>query len=164
MLIRVALIMLLMFAAGLSLIRAQGVHQVIPASAGIASGTGGIVSFTAGQLVYKTHVGSNGSVSQGIQQPYEIWDVLGNEETTGLLLTVTAFPNPVSDYLTLKCAGAESQHLSYALFNVDGTVICSGKIKGTETRIPMSDIPASVYFLKVTDNVKEVRIFKIVKN
>lgn len=162
--IRSALILFTLFTAGFSGLQAQVVHQVIPASAGKASGNGGTVSYTIGQVAYKTQTGTGGSVSQGIQQPYEIWDVTGSEAESRWMLTVTAFPNPVNDYLTLKHSIPENPPLSFSLYGVDGRAIRSGKVSDSETLIPMSDILSSVYFLKVTDNGKEVRIFKIVKN
>ena len=47
--------------------------QEIPiASGAVATGIGGSSSYTVGQVVYTTNTGSNGSVAQGVQQPYEI--------------------------------------------------------------------------------------------
>ena len=47
-------------------------QQVVTTSGGNASGSGGSVSYTVGQIVYTTNTDSNGSVAQGVQQPYEI--------------------------------------------------------------------------------------------
>ena len=55
-------------------------QEVIPTSGGTASGSGGSASYTIGQMIYTTNNGVNGSVSQGIQQPYEISVVSGIEE------------------------------------------------------------------------------------
>jgi hypothetical protein len=37
-----------------------------------ATGSEGSASYSIGQVVYQTHTGTNGSVAEGIQQPYEI--------------------------------------------------------------------------------------------
>ncbi len=51
-----------------------GLHaqESTTASGGEASGDGGTVSYSVGQVVYGTHSGTTGSVSEGIQQAYEI--------------------------------------------------------------------------------------------
>ncbi|MEE4177590.1 MAG: hypothetical protein V2I46_08780, partial [Bacteroides sp.] len=51
-----------------------GQEAVVPAG-GNATGSGGSVSYTAGQVFYLIHSGPSGSVSQGVQQPYEIFAV-----------------------------------------------------------------------------------------
>jgi hypothetical protein len=54
-------------------------QSTIPATGGNAAGNGGSVSYTVGQIVYTTVSGTNGSVAQGVQQPYEISVVTGIE-------------------------------------------------------------------------------------
>jgi len=62
---------------GLTGLQAQ---ESVTASGGNASGAGGTVSYSVGQVVYKTNTGSNGSEAQGVQQPYEISVIIGIEE------------------------------------------------------------------------------------
>jgi hypothetical protein len=47
-------------------------QNTIPAAGGNAKGSGGSASFTVGQIFYTKLSGTNGTVIQGIQQPYEI--------------------------------------------------------------------------------------------
>lgn len=47
-------------------------QSTIPATGGNATGSGGSVSYTAGQATYQTSEGTTGTVAQGVQQPYEI--------------------------------------------------------------------------------------------
>jgi len=47
-------------------------QTAIPAAGGNATGSGGTVSYSVGQLTYNTYQGSVGTVSEGVQQPYEI--------------------------------------------------------------------------------------------
>lgn len=42
-------------------------QQVVTTSGGNASGSGGSVSYTIGQIVYTTNTNSNGSVAKGVQ-------------------------------------------------------------------------------------------------
>ncbi len=45
-------------------------QEVISASGGNATGSGGSVSYSVGQLFFMTHTGADGSVAEGVQQPY----------------------------------------------------------------------------------------------
>ena len=49
-------------------------------SGGEATGEGGTVNYTVGQVAYDTHTGTTGSVAEGVQQPYEISVVIGIED------------------------------------------------------------------------------------
>ena len=48
--------------------KAQTSHQVLSASGGDATGSGGSVAYSVGQIVYTTSTGTTGSVAQGVEQ------------------------------------------------------------------------------------------------
>ena len=157
---------LLTFAFSLSTVSAQ---ESVNATGGNASGGGGSASYSVGQVAYQTHTGTNGSVAQGVQQPFEISVVTGLEEAKGINLTVSAYPNPTTDYLTLsindnvKTRHALSQ-LSYQLYDMNGKLLQNEKITGSQTSIVMSNLVPATYFVKVIQGSKEVKVFKIIKN
>ena len=93
------LIALLLFGFSLAGLNAQ---EAFPVAGGDAVGSGGSVSYTIGQVFYNTQIGTNGSIVQGVQQPYEISVVSGVKEAEGINLEITAYPNPTSDFLRLK--------------------------------------------------------------
>jgi hypothetical protein len=154
----VTLIAFCMFIFGTT-IRAQ---NAVPASGGNASGAGGTLSFTVGQVVYSTYIGTNGSVAQGVQQPYEISVVTGLEES-GINLNLSAYPNPATDYLILRVENYEVGNLRYQLYDINGNILLSNNVEGNETNISMQNFLPATYFLKVTDKNKEIKVFKIIK-
>jgi len=156
----IALIAICMFGFGTA-IQAQ---NAIPASGGNASGSGGTVSYTIGQVVYTTNTGTNGSAAQGVQQPYEISVVTGIEKAKDISLEIVVYPNPATDYVKLKVENYETENLSYQLYNINGTLLENKKIEGNETSIVMRNLIQGTYFLKVTDKQKEIKTFKIIKN
>ena len=158
---RLKLAAVLLLCLGLTEVQAQA---TIPASGGNASGSGGRVSYTVGQMVYTTHTGATGSVSQGIQQPYEISMVTGLENTK-INLVVSAYPNPTTDYLilTVKDFELSTLPLSFSLYDILGRLLHTGKIEGSKTSIVMSTLASSIYLLKVVQGKKEVKTFKIIK-
>jgi len=127
-------------------------------------GSGGSASYSVGQVVYTTNIGTNGSVAQGVQQPFEISVVTGLEETKGIILSVSAYPNPTTDFLNLKVENYDNTNLSYQLFDISGKLLETKKISGNQTSIVMSNLVPSSYFVKVIQGNKEVKTFKIIKN
>lgn len=158
---RLKLSAVLLLGLGLTGLQAQ---EAIPATGGNASGSGGSASYSVGQVVYTTNTGTNGSVAQGVQQPYEISGVTGIEEAKGINLTVSAYPNPTTDYLTLSVDNFELSTLNFQLYDMQGKLLESKKLEGNETSIVMSNLVPATYFLKVIQSNKAVKTFKIIKN
>jgi len=161
---KVKLCAFLLLGIGLTGLEAQ---EAIPAAGGNTSGSGGSVSYSVGQVVYTTSTGTNGSVAQGVQQPYEISVVTGIEEAIGINLMVSAYPNPTTDFLNLKVDASTTlsiQSMSYQLFDISGKLLENKKLTGNETQIDLNGFISSTYFVKVLENNQLIKNFKIVKN
>jgi hypothetical protein len=122
------------------------------------------VSYSIGQSVYTTNTGTGGSVSQGVQQPYEIMIVSGFGEVHVISLTASVYPNPTSDIITLKVENYTVENLGYYLYDINGALLENKRIESNKTNIVMSNLPPAVYFLKVTERNEEIKAFKIIKN
>lgn len=153
-------VFLCLFGLGLTGLQAQ---ESVNATGGNASGSGGSVSYSVGQVAYQTHTGTNGSVAEGLQQPYEISVVTGIEEVKGINLSVTAYPNPTADYLTLSINEFDSSDLTYQLFDINGKLLQTEKITNNQTSIAMSNLVPATYLVKVTQSNKAIKTFKIIK-
>ncbi|MFV0268806.1 MAG: T9SS type A sorting domain-containing protein [Draconibacterium sp.] len=136
----------------------------VNATGGDALGSGGSASYSVGQVVYTTHTGTSGSVAQGVQQPYEISVVTAIEEAKGIRLSVSAYPNPTTDYLQLKVESERLKDLSFQLYNMNGKLLQSEKLTGNQTQINMSNYVPSTYFVRVISGNKSIKEFKIIKN
>ena len=158
---RLKLSTVLLLGLGLTGVQAQ---TSVNATGGDASGGGGSVSYSVGQVVYTTHTGTSGSVAEGVQQPYEISVVTGLEEAQSINLSVTAYPNPTTDYLTLRIDEFEISNLSFQLYDMNGKLLQNEKITGNQTSIAMGNLVPANYFVKVIQGNKEVKTFKIIKN
>lgn len=133
------------------------------AAGGEATGSGGSTSYTIGQVVYTTTTGSNGSASQGVQQPYEIFTVGINE--TELTISLSVFPNPTVDDLTLQISDYNNEKLSYQLYDMQGKLLNTGNVTANQTKINTSSLPAATYFINVVNQKKrKVQSFKIIKS
>jgi hypothetical protein len=139
-------------------------QQVVTTSGGNATGGGGTASYTVGQIVYTTNSNSNGSVAQGVQQPYEISVITAIEAAKDINLIFSVYPNPTTDFLTLKIENYELENLSYWIYGVNGNLIETKKISAGEIQISMTNQLSGTYFLKLTEGNKEVKTFKIIKH
>jgi hypothetical protein len=147
----------------LSLTKLQA-QEAISVSGGNFSGSSGSVSYTVGQVACATNSGSTGTVSQGVQQPFEIFIVSGLEEAIGVNLEIETYPNPSSGIINLKVNNYKLTDLSYKLYDLNGDLIQHEKIINKETAITLEKFPPAIYYLRIIDNQKELKSFKIIKN
>ena len=136
-------------------------QEIVTTAGGEATGSG-TVSYSIGQVVYSNTTGSNGSVSQGVQQAYEIVDAIG--EAVEINLELTAYPNPTNNALTLNIGNYNNQNLSYRLCDMQGKLLDSKKVINSSTEIGMQGLPASTYLLNIVDNESLIKTFRIIKN
>ncbi len=158
---KIWLMAMLLFVVEFTVVQAQ---TSIPASGGNASGSGGTVSYSVGQVVYTTNSNSNGSVAQGVQQPFEISVITGLEEALGISLELIVYPNPATDFIKLMIRNYEVKNLSYQLYDLNGSILQDDRIESNETQILMQNLKPSAYILKVIQGKKEIKTFKIIKN
>jgi hypothetical protein len=138
-------------------------QEAIPASGGDASGSGGTLSFTVGQLVYSSNSGSNGSVAEGVQQPYEISTTVGIELST-ISLDFIAYPNPTINNIVLNIKDFNNEKLNYQLYDMSGKLLKSNKVNAINTTIDMSELPVSNYVLNINNDSSIIKSFKIIKS
>ena len=154
---------ILLLTAGMFLAGLAKAQESTNASGGDAIGSGGTASYSVGQVVYTTNTGSAGSLEQGVQHAYEIFTV-GIKETE-LNISLTAFPNPTTDNLTLQVSDYKNDKLSYHLFDMQGKQLSNGQIIAKQTQINMNILPKATYFINVLNQEnKKVQSFKIIKN
>ena len=151
--------MTLIFLISLQLSYAQ---EIVPSTGGNATGTGGTSSFTVGQVFYTSNASSTGSVSQGVQQAFEI-QTLSNPGLLTVQLTAVTYPNPTTDYVVLKITDTALENLQYTLFDVNGKTIVSKKITTSITEITMKNYSIGMYLLKLTKKNQPLKTFKIIK-
>jgi len=138
-------------------------QETIPATGGTATGSGGSVTFTAGQLVFNVISGTTGYVIQGVQQPYEISVVTAIKNTEDITLECIVYPNPTEGLIRLVIKSFENEIMRFRLYDINGILLQDKKIEDMDTEISMISLPSSIYFLKVIKGKMEVKTFKIIK-
>jgi len=132
-------------------------------SGGEAQGMDGTASYTLGQSTYTSESGSSGTINEGIQQPYQIFEILSTDEYIEHF-NVSVYPNPASKEITLEVENYNNENLSYRLFDINGKLLLTDNLTDNQTRIPLNNLASANYLLKVTNGNKEVATFKILKN
>jgi len=133
------------------------------ATGGIATGSGGSICYSVGQVFYISQNNTNGNITTGVQQPFEITTITSVDEGNEINLSFSAYPNPTTDFLILKVDNIEQSTCFYHLFEMNGRLIESKMVESTETSISMGNFVPAIYFLKVTNGNNEVKTFKIIK-
>lgn len=130
-------------------------------SGGTITSNGGSLDYSVGKLVYTTHTSTTGSLAQGVHHPFEITLVHTTEESN---VTLSVFPNPTSETLTLDVSEFKNENLSYQLINVNGISLKSSQIVEKQTQIDMKSLPTGTYIINIVGENQLKQSFKIVKN
>jgi hypothetical protein len=137
-------------------------QQTTSVAGGDASGSGGYVSYTFGQTFYTTNTSLDGAITQGVQQPYEIY-TLGIDDRSDIILKCLAYPNPTFDFIMLKIENIEIKDLSFQLFDISGKLLAYKNVESNETKIEMINYISDIYLLKVIQDSEILKTFKIIK-
>ncbi len=132
------------------------------AAGGVSSGTGGSVAYSIGQIDFRTQSSATGNITQGLQQPYEIF-------TTGISsfereLNFSVFPNPTSGEITIQTNESLSNQTHFELFDGKGKRILKNRIFQQSSSLDLSVFASGSYFLTIRDNQQGIKNFTIIKN
>lgn len=137
-------------------------QETNPATGGKGVGSGGVVEYSIGQVFSNVGSGSNGTVVQGVQQPYEILVTTGIENTS-ITLECKVYPNPTSGIFILSVNTDEFKNLKFVLMDFGGKLIKQDILNDEETEISLENYSSSMYFLKVYNGNIVIKTFKIIK-
>jgi len=137
-------------------------QQTLPSSGGNATGSNGSSSYTIGQIAYHSYSSTAASVNEGVQQPYEI-SSLATDDASMEIKEIRLYPNPVQDLLYVDFGEKLTGKSTYQLFDVQGKLVKQGNLNLIKNELDMSSIPQSIYIMKIMENNKNVKTFKIIK-
>ena len=128
-----------------------------------SNGNSGIITYSVGQVVIDFNTGNNGSLIQGVQQPYEIFSTLGND-ILNINLNLIAYPNPTTDQLVLGIENFKGKKFYYQLFNMEGKSLLYDNCVDNKTHINLNEFPSNTYLLSIVENNTVIKTFRIIKN
>jgi len=128
-----------------------------------SNGNSGIITYSVGQVAIDFNTGNNGSLVQGVQQPYEIFSTLGND-ILNINLNLIAYPNPTTDQLVLGIENFKGKKFYYQLFNMEGKSLLYDNCVDNKTHINLNEFPSNTYLLSIVENNTVIKTFRIIKN
>jgi len=135
----------------------------INTSGGDINGIGGNVSYSFGQVSYSNFFEASGKLTEGVQQPYEIFTLEINEKNQNVAFKV--FPNPTTGIIFLEKEGNHAEKYTFELSDILGNLLLSQNLSINSSYIDLSVFPPSVYYITIYDEQnRKVHSFKIIKN
>lgn len=135
-------------------------QQNTVSTGGNASGSGGSVSYSIGQIDYSNQQGTNGSINQGVQQPFEFYLL---EIDEGLSLNVSLFPNPTNEFIVLQFENFTND-ISFSLYDMNGKTVAENTIQSAKIEIDMREFAKGGYHLAIKKPNNTIQSIKIIKN
>ena len=151
---------MLFFSSAVLTLNAQ---EIVTTSGLNASGAGGTISYSVGQVSVAQNTGTEGSVLEGVQQPYIIDPTVGSE-IANINLKLATYPNPTSDEIILTAEDLDLENLSYQLLSSEGKVLISKASIESTNNISLQSFPANIYLLNIYRDQIIIKSFRIIKN
>ncbi|MEO0470246.1 MAG: T9SS type A sorting domain-containing protein [Bacteroidota bacterium] len=140
-------------------------QQGILASHGRPATTGSHQYHSLGQILFHAYVTVTGSISENVQQAFAFFHPTSIEEAD-VAISLSAYPNPTSRYLQLifdAPAKGNAKHLLH-LLDSQGRYLYQEPVRQGANLIDLDRFPAATYLVRVYENQRHIRTFKIVKN
>jgi len=154
---------LILFLILMSICIVCSAQQALSGAGGSANGTGGTVSYTIGQVSYTNLTGTSGTITEGVQQPFEILVYTSLQDANDFAFECSAYPNPATDQVTVKIDNYTMEKLHIRLYDANGKLLQNKKVVTNETIIELGGITPGSYLLKVFNSQNAIRSFKIIK-
>jgi hypothetical protein len=135
-------------------------QQDVVTSGGNGSGASGSVSYSIGQVVYSNTSNANGSINQGLQQPYEITPISVHESWQDI--EVELYPNPTRNNLLIRMPEF-IPGLTLQIFSISGALIEERQTLSQQTMLNVESWAASTYIVKLRDNAGNFSEYKLIK-
>ncbi len=141
-------------------------QSALVGTGGEANGSGGSVSYSVGQIAVQSNSEGSTSISEGVQQPYEI-DVVGVDNYPDITLNAILYPNPTQGNLQLVMSNDQLQMVNgqwlINVFDTNGKYLFSKQINSETTQLDLSPYATGTYYIKVCKGKDVMKTFKVVK-
>jgi len=127
-----------------------------------ATGSNGSASYSIGQIDF-TSKGTNNQIMEGVQQAYEIITLSTTETSGSDKKDILLYPNPFKDFIFLDFTTNDYRNSEYQLFDSSGKLLKEDKIKESKSEFNFSALPSAMYIIRINQNGKNIKTFKIIK-
>ena len=149
---------LFLFLGCCTLIQAQ---EVVATAGSTLANSSGSISFTIGEGVASTLTNGDKTLTQGFQQGNIFVSMVS--ELKDLDFSISVYPNPTSDVLTINLTKEDVTGIQYLLFDINGRLLSQKNLVSSETSVAVNHLLNGLYIIKIQDGMRELKTFKIVK-
>lgn len=144
--------------AGFVFLSAQSLAQSNTVSTGgDASGLGGSVSYSVGQIDYINYSSASGSVQEGVQQPYKLLIGLPENE-----LDVQVFPNPTHEFVEVNWE-SNTNDFDLHLYDAAGKLVEESFDHHQNAQMDLRTYAKGTYHLKIKSIDNQEATISIIK-
>ena len=132
------------------------------AAGGMATGVGGTVSFSIGQVADGAPSAGTGMVYQGVQQPY----VDGSTTVADPVADasgIAVYPNITADMIVVNTSATFAEPLRVEVSDAQGRTLLQRMLPDTRTELSLATLAAGSYHLSVITGTERLRTFTIVR-
>jgi Secretion system C-terminal sorting domain len=154
---KIMILLLLVFSS-----TAMMAQQIVATAGGTLGNASGSISYTIGEGIAQTFSRGDKVLTQGFQQSY--LSVSTEKTILDLNFSITVFPNPTTDVVTLRVAKENPSGLLYLLYDLNGRLLSKKVIENSDTTVPFQSLQTGTYLLEVMDGKLGLKTFKIIKH
>ena len=119
------------------------------------------LDWSVGECVTATHSAGDYVITQGFHQnTYVITTV----EDLRAEIEMTVYPNPTSDFISLKVESSKAENMRYTIIDFTGKVLQISDFSSDIEQINFSNYAVGTYFISVMENNQLIKSFQIIKN
>lgn len=118
------------------------------------------MSWTLGEPVIETLFNQNIQLTQGFHQTLLFVTAI---EDFGFDMSISAYPNPTSDFLNLVIKNDEVQDLYYVIYSMQGKKLSKNQVESEMSEISMGSYSPGTYLLVISNGEQKLKTFKIIK-
>ena len=159
------IIIFILFAISFSAFGQSLTPTVVSSGGKFHSAGGYTLSATVGEIAVTTLKAATVTLTQGFQQPYDIGTSI---KETGLDWSITAYPNPVSEFLNIRFDLEQPLDLNVEIMDISGRKHMIRELyyvtPGEVVTFDMSGFVKGVYMVRIfTPDQRVQKVYKIQK-
>lgn len=125
------------------------------------------VSYSIGQTFFTPILGNSSQMAlQGVQQPFEWFEIETSLPQVHSGVSIQLFPNPSVDFVYLEQSEGHKENYHGQLYDGSGKIVKELNIASQREVMSLGQLPKGLYYLKITnkDQPSQFQTFRIVKN
>ena len=136
-------------------------QQIALPAGGEATGAGGYLSFSVGQVADVTATGIGGFVAQGVQQTYDDLSTGAHVDLPPAMVTLS--PTITSDLVQVLAHDVACHMMHITLLDAAGRALTQRTVAGPVAELSLAMLAAGSYHVRVTIDAAHAATFRLIK-